>query len=198
MAGRLAASVVAAALLVAACGSATKSGGGPAAAAGTASGPASAAGSATSSGGSASGGSAAGTTVEVRSGPMGTFLTDASGKSLYMFASDTATTSSCAGSCATVWPPLTVTASPTASGGATSGRLTTITRADGATQVVYSGHPLYYFTGDRRAGDTTGQGVDGFGARWWLLTPSGRPITGSGAPKSSAPSSSPAGGGGGY
>jgi len=45
--------------------------------------------------------------------------------------------------------------------------------------VTYNGWPLYYFAGDPGAGTTTGQGNDGFGAKWWLLTPSGAEITSS-------------------
>ena len=48
---------------------------------------------------------------------------------------------------------------------------------DGTKQVTYAGHPLYYFAGDSGAGQTNGQGVDGFGALWWLVAPSGQKIT---------------------
>ena len=37
-----------------------------------------------------------------------------------------------------------------------------MTRADGATQVTYGGLPLYYWQGDAKAGDVTGDGVNGF------------------------------------
>jgi predicted lipoprotein with Yx(FWY)xxD motif len=50
-------------------------------------------------------------------------------------------------------------------------------RADGTEQVTYDGHPLYYFIADGSAGSTTGQGNDGFGAKWWLVAPSGSAIT---------------------
>jgi hypothetical protein len=39
--------------------------------------------------------------------------------------------------------------------------------------VTYAGHPLYYFANDKKPGDTTGQGVNGFGGLWWVLTPAG-------------------------
>ena len=42
--------------------------------------------------------------------------------------------------------------------------------------MTYKGHPLYYFFGDKKAGDTTGEGVDGFGAEWYVLAPSGKKI----------------------
>ena len=141
---------------------------------------------------------AAGVVVRTHSGPMGTFLTDASGKSLYMFASDTATKSSCSGPCVTYWPPLTTTGAVQASGQVTAGKLGTITRADGSKQVSYAGHPLYYFKLDTAPGDTNGQGSSNFGAKWWLLAPSGAPITSTGGSAPSSSSSSGGGGGGGW
>jgi hypothetical protein len=59
--------------------------------------------------------------------------------------------------------------------------------------VTYKGHPLYYFVADKTAGSTSGQGSDGFGAKWWLVAPSGSAITtssGSSGGSSSGSSSS--------
>ena len=50
-------------------------------------------------------------------------------------------------------------------------------RSDGTEQVTYKGHPLYYFVADTSAGSTKGQGSDSFGAKWWLIAPSGSAIT---------------------
>ena len=50
------------------------------------------------------------------------------------------------------------------------------TRKDGSTQVTYNGHPLYNFSGDVKAGDTTGQGSHAFGADWYVLAPTGDKI----------------------
>jgi hypothetical protein len=68
-----------------------------------------------------------------------------------------------------------------------SADLGTITRSDGAKQVTYKGHPLYYYTADTSAGQTTGQGSNQFGAKWWLVAPSGSGIT-SGSASSSGSS----------
>ena len=38
-------------------------------------------------------------------------------------------------------------------------------------------HVLYYFFKDKAPGDTTGQGVNGFGGLWWVVSPSGAAIT---------------------
>ena len=53
----------------------------------------------------------------------------------------------------------------------------TSTRTDGTVEVTYAGHPLYYFQKDKAPGDTTGQGVNGFGDLWWVLNPKGAAIT---------------------
>ncbi|MGZ4436525.1 MAG: COG4315 family predicted lipoprotein [Nocardioides sp.] len=169
-------------LLLSACGSSSTSTG---------------ASSASSSGGaSAAAPAGKAMTVETHSGAMGTYLTDASGRTVYLFASDSGGTSSCSGACVSAWPPLTTSGTPTASGSAKSSMLGTITRADGSKQVTYGGHPLYYFAGDTAAGDTKGQGVNGFGAKWWMLTPAGTSITqapGSGSSSSGGSGSSSGG-----
>jgi predicted lipoprotein with Yx(FWY)xxD motif len=88
--------------------------------------------------------------------------------------------SSCSGACAKVWPPLLSTATPAAAGGVNASDIATITRSNGTKQVTYKGHPLYYYVGDRSAGSTSGQGSDSFGAKWWLVAPSGGAIIGHG------------------
>jgi predicted lipoprotein with Yx(FWY)xxD motif len=91
----------------------------------------------------------------------GMVLTGPNGMTLYTHVGDTATSSSCTGSCATTWPPLETKGQPTAQPGIT-GELGTLTRPDGGTQVTYRGLPLYYWQGDTKAGDVTGNGVEGF------------------------------------
>jgi predicted lipoprotein with Yx(FWY)xxD motif len=115
--------------------------------------------------------------VSTATGPLGPYLTDGKGRAVYMFASDTATSSTCDGSCATVWPPLPAPSTTTASGDASATQLGAITRSDGSRQLTYAGHPLYYYQADTAAGDTKGEGSNGFGAKWWILSPDGSPIT---------------------
>jgi predicted lipoprotein with Yx(FWY)xxD motif len=111
-------------------------------------------------GGGASG--APGVTVDAASSPnFGMVLTGPNGMTLYTHTGDSATSSTCTGSCATAWPPLATTSQPTAGTGVT-GQLGTLTRPDGTTQVTYRGLPLYYWQGDTKAGDVTGNGVEGF------------------------------------
>lgn len=125
--------------------------------------------------------------ITTKSGPAGTYLTDGTGRTLYLWVADTGGKSVCSGACATYWPPVTAAGTVTASGGAQTSDLGTFTRSDGSKQVTYSGHPLYYYAGDSGPGMTKGQGNNGFGAKWWLVAPSGASITGA--------SSGPAGGG---
>jgi predicted lipoprotein with Yx(FWY)xxD motif len=121
-------------------------------------------------------------TVAARNGAMGMYLTAGQGRSLYLFVADTNGTSTCTGPCAAEWPPLLTTGAPQAGSGVTADMLSTVARADGTKQVTYNKHPLYLFGGDKAAGDTTGQGVNAFGALWWLVTPTGNAITTTSSP----------------
>ena len=114
--------------------------------------------------------------VMTKTGSVGAYLTDGSGRSLYLFAADSGGKSVCTGACAAAWPPLTTKGNPTAGSGATASMLTTFTRSDGSTQVVYNGHPLYYYAADTSPGATTGQGLNVFGGLWWLVSPAGTAI----------------------
>ncbi len=133
--------------------------------------------------GSSAGSTSAGpVTVETHAGPMGTYLTDGQGKSLYLFVADTNGTSTCNGACAGEWPPVLTSGTPQAGSGVTAGMLGTVDRSDGAKQVTYNNHPLYLFHRDTAAGDVTGQGVNEFGALWWLVSPAGDAITTTSSP----------------
>ena len=198
---RLAAGVggaVGVAMLVAACSSgSSSSAAAPAAPASSAAAPASSAGGASASGGA--------TVITTASSSAGTFLTDGSGRAVYLWVKDTGDTSACTGACAGAWPPVTATGTVTASGSAKASDLGTITRSDGTKQVTYDGHPLYYFSGDSGPGTASGQGSDGFGAKWWLVAPSGSDVTASvtsftasGSAAAPAATTKPSSSGGGY
>jgi len=108
---------------------------------------------------------------------LGAILVDGSGKTVYLFVADKGTVSSCYTSCATIWPPMLTTGAPQAGTGAKASLLGTTTRTDGKVEVTYAGHPLYYFIQDKKAGDATGQGINGFGGLWWVVSPAGAAIT---------------------
>jgi predicted lipoprotein with Yx(FWY)xxD motif len=134
--------------------------------------------------GSSAAGPAGPASVDIKTGPLGKYLTDASGKTLYLYTPDTSPTSTCYGQCIAFWPALLTNGAPQAGSGATQTLLATSPRTDGTSQVTYNGHPLYYFKGDKAAGDTSGQGKEG---TWFVLSPAGMQI-GSAAPPSASAS----------
>jgi len=103
-------------------------------------------------------------------------LADAEGRTLYLWEADQGTQSACDGACAQAWPPLTTDGKPAAGDGVQADLLGTSKRADGTLGVTYAGHPLYYFSGDQVAGEANGKGSDGFGAKWWPVSPAGAAI----------------------
>ena len=113
--------------------------------------------------------------VTTRKTKLGTILVNGQGRSLYLFEKDKGTASTCYGACASVWPPLTTGANAKASG-LRGARLGTTRRKDGKTEVTVAGHPLYTYAGDQRAGDVKGQGLDQFGAEWYVLGANGHKI----------------------
>ena len=113
---------------------------------------------------------------------LGKVLVDARGRTLYLFAKDKSGRSACNGACATYWPPLVSAAKPRAARGVRASLLGLTKRTDGKRQVTYAGHPLYTFSLDTRAGQTSGQGLTDFGGSWNAVAASGRAVksTGSG------------------
>jgi predicted lipoprotein with Yx(FWY)xxD motif len=117
-----------------------------------------------------------GPTVALRSSKLGSILTDGHGRTLYLFEADKGTASACYSACASVWPPLTTAHKPTAGRHVVASKLGTTKRHDGKTEVTYNGHPLYYYAGDSKPGAITGQGVNQFGAKWYVLGRNGKKI----------------------
>jgi predicted lipoprotein with Yx(FWY)xxD motif len=134
--------------------------------------------------------------VQLRATELGRVLVDARGHTLYLFGADRARKSACYGQCASLWPPLVTRSAPLAGAGVKRGLLTTTKRKDGSMQVVYRGHPLYFFAADTRAGQVKGEGINHFGGRWWALNASGLAVH----PKAAAtpPPTTPTPPGGGY
>lgn len=153
---------------------------------------------------------------------LGSILVDSQGRTLYMFAKDTSGKSTCTGSCAQAWPPAVVSATPKAAtpsptGTATAGPtgtasptaspspaaspepvqaalLGTTTRSDGKKQATYNKHPLYYFAGDTKPGQAKGQGVNAFGAKWYVLDAKGDQVTATPSPTGTASPTATGGG----
>ena len=145
------AGLAAVALVIAACGSSSTSSTPAAPSAPASSAPAAASGSALKAA------SVGGVTV----------LTNAKGFTLYWFVPDTATKSNCNGSCASFWPPV---KGPATAGTGVTGKLSTITRADGSTQATYNGHPLYTYVGDTAPGQAFGNNLNLNGGLWHEIT----------------------------
>ena len=115
-------------------------------------------------------------TIAVHHSRYGRILTDGTGRTLYLFTRERSARSRCYGACATAWPPL-IAHGPLAAGrGAHRGLLGTTRRRDGSRQVTYRGHPLYYYVGERRAGQILCQNVTEFGGTWLVVSPAGAAI----------------------
>jgi predicted lipoprotein with Yx(FWY)xxD motif len=167
------AGAAAVALAVAGCGDASDGApaglyGGP--------GPTPSASPAGASGGAPAANGSGGASVAVASSELGQILVDGAGRTLYLFEADTGTASTCDGACASAWPPLATAGQPIAGPGVSASKLGTTKRSDGTTEVTYNGHPLYTFSGDSAPGQTSGQGSDGFGAEWYVLSAAGNPL----------------------
>jgi predicted lipoprotein with Yx(FWY)xxD motif len=170
----LGAAATAVAAFLAGCGSASKtSSATPASPAASTPAPTTPASTGTSSTSAA----ATGITVSTKQGKLGTILAAGPKKlTVYLFEGDKAASSSCSGACASVWPPVSSAGNPRAGGSAVTTDLGTVTRSDGIKQVTYKGHPLYYFAKDGDSGDAYGQGLNSFGASWYVLAPSGSKV----------------------
>ena len=117
-----------------------------------------------------------GALVALRQTGLGKVLVDARGRTLYLFEKDKRGRSACYGTCAAYWPPFVSAARPRAASGVRASLLGSSKRTDGKRQVTYAGHPLYTFTGDTSAGQTTGEGLTDFGGAWYAVAASGRPV----------------------
>jgi predicted lipoprotein with Yx(FWY)xxD motif len=116
---------------------------------------------------------AAAATVKLSDSKFGKILTDDAGRVLYSFSKDEKSKSNCTGTCAATWPvyaPTTITAGT----GIDGTKLTSFDNA-GKKQLAIDGIPLYYYSGDTKAGDTNGQGVGTF---WYVVDATGKAIKG--------------------
>lgn len=107
---------------------------------------------------------------------LGAILVDGNGRTLYLFEKDTSSSSTCYGSCASYWPPLLTGGKPQAGAGVNASLLGTTKRTDGTTEVTYAGHPLYYVVTDHNPGDASGEGVNNYGASWFVVGVDGNKI----------------------
>jgi predicted lipoprotein with Yx(FWY)xxD motif len=114
-------------------------------------------------------------TLTAGSSSYGRILFDGKGRALYAFTRDRrGGPSRCYGDCASAWPVYYARVALRAGGGIKRALIGKTRRRDGRLQVTYNGWPLYYYVGDRRAGQVSCQNVVEFGGTWLVVRPNGR------------------------
>jgi predicted lipoprotein with Yx(FWY)xxD motif len=136
--------------------------------------------------------------VSVRKTALGPILVDARGRTLYLFEKDRNGVSMCSSSCTAYWPSLTSHGAPRAGSGVRQALLALGKAHNGLRQVLYAGHPLYTFAGDKRAGQTSGEGLTNFGAGWYAIAANGQKVDKSDGTSSTSGSSVGYGSGSGW
>lgn len=137
--------------------------------------------------------------VAVRSVPgIGKVLAASDGRTLYLSNQEKSGKVLCTSGCTTIWMPLTVAKGQqlsTPSG--VKGKLSTVSRTNGLTQVTLNRTPLYTFALDHSADQAKGNGAqdsfNGVHFTWHAAT-----VSGATAPAPSSPSGTGGGYGGGY
>lgn len=109
---------------------------------------------------------------------LGEIVVDKNGMTVYRFTKDSAwpMKSACTGACLEKWPVVPPVAKNDTKGILKKG-FVIFDRPDGQRQQTIDCWPMYTFAGDKKPGDTNGQGV---GGTWYAAGPDGKPV---GAPK---------------
>jgi predicted lipoprotein with Yx(FWY)xxD motif len=114
--------------------------------------------------------------LQVVSSDYGRVIANPQSEALYLFTKDGTGQSQCYGECAHAWPPYIVKRKSSAANGVSPGLIGTTKRSDGRLQATYAGRPLYYYVSDS-PGNIRCQDVEEFGGRWYVVKPSGKPVT---------------------
>ena len=115
-----------------------------------------------------------GTVIITADSQFGSMLYDVSGQAIYLFDAERSTRPECYGECADDWPPVLTAGKPKAKEGVQSGLLGTTRRSDGATQVTYAGHPLYFYAHEGKY-QVLCHNIEGYGGTWLVVQPDGDP-----------------------
>ena len=109
---------------------------------------------------------------------LGEIVVDKNGMTVYRFTKDSAwpMKSACTGACLKKWPVVAPVDKDDTKGILKKG-FVVFNRPDGEHQQTIDCWPMYTFSGDKKPGDTNGQGV---GGTWYAAGPNGKPV---GAPK---------------
>jgi predicted lipoprotein with Yx(FWY)xxD motif len=124
-------------------------------------------------------------TIGVRTLPgVGTVLVNSRGYTLYMFEPDARRRVTCTGLCASVWPPVKISPGGriVAGPGVRADLLGSDPDPAGGRVVTYNGWPLYTYRSDIQPGWDDGQDIDLNGGYWYVIRPSGEPVTARAAP----------------
>jgi predicted lipoprotein with Yx(FWY)xxD motif len=113
-----------------------------------------------------------GTVVVVAGSDYGPMLFDGTGQAIYLFDKETSRTPRCYGPCADAWPPVLTEGLPRARRGTEQSLLGTVRRRDGAMQVTYGGHPLYYYAHEAK-NQVLCHDVREYGGLWLVVRPNG-------------------------
>lgn len=119
----------------------------------------------------------AGTVIASASTAIGTILVNSAGRTLYDFANDTGSMSTCNGGCAQTWLPVTAPSMLPASLPGVPAAVGATTRSDGTRQLTVAGHPVYTFAGDTGRGQTNGNGIQLNGGLWTVVSPTGSSLS---------------------
>ena len=112
-----------------------------------------------------------GTRVYLHSSSHGKVLATGTGRILYLYTGDGYKVTHCTGPCGQTWLALKTVDKPVAASmGIKQSLLGRLTRPNGKMQVTYNGHPLYRYVGDTKAGQTSGEGIDG---AWFAVKANG-------------------------
>jgi predicted lipoprotein with Yx(FWY)xxD motif len=118
---------------------------------------------------------AKGTAIKLADSQYGKVLFDRAGQAIYLFDKEQSDRSECYDECAAAWPPVLTDGQPQAATGIDESLLGTTKRDDGATQVTYNGHPLYYYAHEGR-NEVRCHNVPGFGGLWLALDREGNAL----------------------
>ncbi len=111
------------------------------------------------------------TTLTTHKVTRGTVVASPSGLTLYGFVADKNGKPTCYKTCASSWPPLIAgTKVAVKAGSGLNPKLVgKVKRSNGQYQVTYGGKPLYRYYKDKKPGQSNGQNLKQFGARWYVI-----------------------------
>lgn len=115
---------------------------------------------------------ATGTTITTGDSEYGTMLFNDKRQAIYIWEVEKSAKAECYDDCAEAWPPVLTEGAPIAAGSVNKDLLGTTQRSDGAVQVTYNDHPLYYYAHEG-PGEVKCHNIRTHGGLWWVIQPNG-------------------------